>query len=117
MFRQKIVWQIILIAWTGLMATAQTKPPTYYQDIRPILGSQCLGCHKTGGIAPFSLEDPATVESKATLIAAVTAAGYMPPWMPGPDSPEFLNERKLTEAQKAILSAWAKAGAPLGEPR
>ena len=99
--------------WIG--GSAQSKTPTYYQDVKPILDAQCIACHKQGGIAPFSLTEPQEAIAKAQQIAAVPASGYMPPWPPGPDSAEFLNERKLTDAQKATLAAWAQAGAPLGQ--
>ncbi|MCL6529842.1 MAG: hypothetical protein K6T70_06960 [Meiothermus ruber] len=98
-----------------LAGLAQPRTPTYYQDVKPILEAQCVGCHKPGGIAPFSLTEPQDAVARAQLIAAVTASGRMPPWPPGPDSPEFLDQRKLTEAQKATLAAWAQAGAPLGQ--
>lgn len=105
------------VGLVGVWGLAQGQPPTYYQDVKPILDAQCVGCHKTGGIAPFSLETAQAVQDKAQLIVAATASGYMPPWPPGPDSPEFLNQRKLSETQKAILAAWAQAGAPLGQAK
>ncbi len=114
---KRIIWLVGVLGLGWAFSLAQTKTPTYYQDVKPILEAQCMGCHKTGGIAPFSLQTPQAAQEKAPLIAAVAASGYMPPWMPGPDSPEFLNERKLSQTQKAILAAWAQAGAPLGEAK
>lgn len=111
---KKLLSSLTLLA---LFALAQPQAPTYYRDVRPILEANCLGCHKSGGIAPFSLETPQAAQQFAPSIAAVTASGYMPPWMPGPDSPPYLNERKLSPEQKALLTAWAKAGAPLGESK
>lgn len=115
---KNIVWiglgmALAVTVWT--LGVAQSKTPTYYQDVKPILDSQCVACHKAGGIAPFPLTEPQDAVSKAQAIAAVTASGYMPPWPPGPDSAPFLNERKLSDVQKATLAAWAQAGAPLGQ--
>ncbi len=95
-------------------ATAQQYVPTYYVDVQPILEKNCVSCHTTGGIAPFSLTTPDEAVKRAAQIGAVVESGYMPPWPPGSDSPRFLNERKLGQASKQILVDWAKAGAPLG---
>jgi mono/diheme cytochrome c family protein len=96
-------------------ATAQQYVPTYYVDVQPILEKNCVSCHTTGGIAPFSLTTPEEAVKHAAQISAVVESGYMPPWPPGNDSPRFLNERKLGQASKQILVDWAKAGAPLGK--
>jgi len=89
--------------------------PTYQNDVQPILERQCQGCHRDGGIAPFSLEGYARASQKAALIAAVTQARYMPPWMPGPKTPALKYERKLTDDEIKVLGAWAAASAPLAE--
>jgi mono/diheme cytochrome c family protein len=96
-------------------ATAQQYVPTYYVDVQPILEKNCVSCHTTGGIAPFSLQTPEDAVKHAAQIGAVVESGYMPPWPPGDDSPAYLNERKLGEASKKMLVDWAKAGAPLGK--
>lgn len=112
-----IKWVVILATLLGeIVVLAQPKAPTYYQDIKPILDKHCIGCHVTGGIAPFSLTSPQEAVKRAPVIAGVTAANYMPPWPPGGDSPEFLNERKLSAEEKALLLAWAQTGATLGNP-
>ncbi|PYE56595.1 monooxygenase [Deinococcus yavapaiensis] len=90
--------------------------PTYHGDVRPILEANCAGCHMPGGIAPFSLRDADLAKRMAPDIAAAVSSGHMPPWMPGPDSPPLQNERRLTPRQIGTLVAWAKAGAPLGDP-
>ena len=110
-------WIVLsLMLSLGIAALAQPKAPTYYQDIKPILDKHCIGCHVAGGIAPFALTTPQEAIKHASVIAGVTAANYMPPWPPGGDSPEFLNERKLSAEEKALLLAWAQTGATLGNP-
>ncbi len=32
------------------------EPPTFSRDIAPIVFENCIGCHRAGGSAPFSLE-------------------------------------------------------------
>ena len=93
---------------------AQGITPTYYTDVQPIIEAHCAACHIDGGIAPFPLQSGADAVKWAARIAVVTKSGYMPPWTAGPDSPAFLNDRRLGVATKQILSDWAAAGAPLG---
>ena len=88
--------------------------PTYNKDIAPILNSQCAECHRPGEVAPFSLLTYSDAAKRASLIAAVTAKRFMPPWKPEPGYGSFQHERRLTDDQLALIAAWAKAGAPEG---
>ena len=38
----------------------------------------------------------------------------MPPWKPDGDSPTFVDERRLTDAQIGLIDRWVRAGAPEG---
>jgi mono/diheme cytochrome c family protein len=107
----------LLSFWLTPMIVSSQTPPTYYGHVANIIAQNCLGCHTTGGIAPFSLEDPATVVRLAAGIAYVVQKNIMPPWPPGPASPPMLNERKLSPEAKETILAWVKAGAPLGDPQ
>src|SRR5262249_16865654 len=93
-------------------------PPTYSRDVAPILDSKCASCHRLGGIAPFSLTTSADAKAHATGIVAMTKAGLMPPWMPGPDSAPIVgrDHRRLTSDELKTLAAWSSAGAPPGNP-
>jgi len=88
--------------------------PTFSHDVAPILYKACAECHHAGGVAPFALVTYDDAAKRARLIATVTARRYMPPWLPS--TPHFLNERKLTDAEIALLNRWADAGAPEGNP-
>ena len=55
---------------------------TYSRDIAPILLEKCVGCHREGDIAPFSLDTYDAVRQRGRAIADVTARRYMPPWKP-----------------------------------
>lgn len=94
--------------------------PTYYHDIEPILEANCLGCHIEGGIGyslfPMDSVETITDPDNADYIAFVVAIDYMPPWQPGDLSQPMLHERKLTFSEIAAITAWADAGAPLGDP-
>jgi hypothetical protein len=99
----------------GVVQSQTQAPPTYYGQVEAILAANCLGCHIAGGIAPFSLENPETVVRLAHGIKYAVENNIMPPWLPGPQSPAMLDERKLTSEDKATLLAWVAAGTPLGD--
>jgi hypothetical protein len=52
----------------------------------------------------------------ARSIAAKVSAGAMPPWHADPASGEFLNDRRLTDADKETILKWVSNGAPEGNP-
>jgi len=109
-----------------LGACRQTAPSvTYHANIAPILNQQCASCHRpiTGDPndplcvagAPFSLLDYKTVKLHANEIAEATATRAMPPWLPEPGPHRFANERRLSDAQIALIQQWVDQGAPEGE--
>ena len=103
----------------GGSAAAAGQPPglvTFARDVAPILHANCVGCHRPDGIGPFSLTTYADARPRAARIAAVTAERRMPPWKPIPGQGRFRNERRLAEAEIALLSRWAATGATEGDP-
>jgi len=93
--------------------TAQT--PTYFEDVEPIIITNCAVCHKPGGYGPFSLINYEQVKRKGTFISHVVATKYMPPWKADPDFRSFKNERILTETEINTIVSWVKAGMPEGQ--
>ena len=51
----------------------------------------------------------------APMIAEVVGNGRMPPWHADPRYGDFVNARRLTETDKAVLIRWAESGAAEGE--
>jgi hypothetical protein len=102
----------------ALAARGRTAAPTYYRDVAPILDQKCTTCHRLGGIAPFSLTTARDARAHAGGIVALTRAGLMPPWPPAADSVALVgrDRRRLTARELQTLAAWAKAGAPAGNP-
>ena len=90
--------------------------PTYHGDVESILAANCVGCHTEGGIGEFPLDSPEAASEMAAKIVGAVGEGLMPPWPPGPDSRPMKDERRLSSDEKALLVAWARAGAPLGRP-
>src|SRR5712691_13060288 len=94
---------------------AATAAPTFNKDIAPILYQNCATCHRPGEVAPFSLLTYQDAAKRASLIAAAVGGRFMPPWKAEPGYGSFANERRLTDAQIALIKDWAKAGAPEGD--
>jgi hypothetical protein len=89
---------------------------TYSRDIAPIMHANCARCHREGEVAPFALVSYADAAKRVRQIVRVTQSRFMPPWKPEPDFGHFVDERRLTDREVEILSAWAEAGAPEGDP-
>jgi hypothetical protein len=92
--------------------------PTW-DDVAPVFAAKCAGCHQQGGVAPFSITNVLTAKAYARSILAMTAAGAMPPWMPGADSPPILgsSRRLLTADEKFLIASWVRGGARVGSGR
>jgi tetratricopeptide (TPR) repeat protein len=97
-------------------ASIRAAAPTFHRDIAPLLHAHCAVCHRPGQAAPFSLLTFADAQKRAADLVAVTQRRVMPPWLPGPASPEFLGARRLSDAEVDTLRRWAEAGAPEGDP-
>lgn len=99
----------------GPAALAAQQHPTFATDIAPILYRQCVACHRPDGPAPFSLITYRDARDRAALIAAAVEARRMPPWLPDPGAVRFANERRLSNAQIALIGRWVEAGTPRGD--
>lgn len=95
----------------------QTPVPTFSKDVAPILYTHCTSCHRPGQIAPMSLLTYADARPYARAILEEVGDGHMPPWHAEAAPGTFLNERRLTAAEKTTLLAWASGGAPEGDPK
>ena len=108
---------LLLAACTFESGDTGTAGPTYYRDVRPILDRSCARCHTDRGLS-ISFDDPASVQALATSIQARTQAGTMPPPSPDPSCADYDGSESLflSDTDKLLLSDWADAGAPLGDP-
>src|ERR1700676_3312952 len=89
-------------------------PVTFHREIAPIVYRDCAPCHRPGGSAPFSLLTYEDVKRHASQIAKVTRDRYMPPWLPESGYGDFVDARRLTDAQIQLIQAWVKQGTPAG---
>jgi tetratricopeptide (TPR) repeat protein len=90
---------------------------TFSKDIAPVLFERCAGCHRPDGSAPFSLLTYQDARSRATQLAAVTAARTMPPWQPEPGHGDFEGSRRLSDSEIQLFQRWAQQGVPEGNQR
>lgn len=97
-----------------LTPKAQPNPITFNGQVAAILHRHCAICHRPGGAGPFSLLTYVDARQRASLIAAVTASRYMPPWQPARGKGVFAHARRLSDADIAALRTWAVQGAPQG---
>jgi hypothetical protein len=101
---------------------SQAKPeggvvPTYTKDVAPILFRNCTTCHRPGEIGPMALLTYEDVRPRAKAIRDKISEGAMPPWHADMPHGTFLNERGLTDAEKATIFRWVANGAPQGDPK
>jgi tetratricopeptide (TPR) repeat protein len=104
---------ILILAVPGGSPGVRT---TFNRDIAPIVYKNCAPCHRPGESGPFSLLTYSDVKRHASQIADVTKRRFMPPWLPDAAHGEFVEERRLSDAQIEAIQQWVKQGAPLGSP-
>jgi len=103
----------VALAIAGL---ASAGVPTFNRDIAPILYQNCSNCHRPGEVAPFALLTYQDAAKRAKQLAAITQAHVMPPWKAEPGYGNFMDVRRLSDRQIALISDWANNGAPEGDP-
>ena len=113
---------LVLAATGAVMAgqagpTVSAQPPTFSKDVAPIVFKNCAGCHRPGESAPMSLLTYADARPWARAMSRRVAEGSMPPWHADAESGTFENERRLSADEKAVMTRWADAGAPEGNPK
>jgi mono/diheme cytochrome c family protein len=112
-----MVKQFVIVSFglAALGTAASAATPTFNKDIAPILYANCATCHRPGEVAPFPLLTYQDAAKRASLIAGAVGGRFMPPWKAEPGYGDFAGERRLTDAQIALIQNWDKAGAPEGD--
>ncbi|MBX9790626.1 MAG: alkyl hydroperoxide reductase [Pirellulales bacterium] len=109
------------IATTAPVGCPMSTPPadapvTYSRQVSAILNSHCVQCHRPGEVAPFALLTYEDAAKRAAYISDVVSTHRMPPWQARPTHVPLRGARVLTQHEIDLLTAWAKAGAPEGNP-
>jgi thiol-disulfide isomerase/thioredoxin/mono/diheme cytochrome c family protein len=108
------------------VAAASAAPAvTYARDIARIMQSNCIECHRSGGVAPFSLDTFESVSRRASMIRSVVEEGIMPPWFASPHAnadgkpaaSPWANDRSLSRAERDAIVTWIAAGKPKGDDK
>ncbi|MGA9767464.1 MAG: thiol-disulfide isomerase [Blastocatellia bacterium] len=110
---------VMVLALT-LMTTTQTTTaatPTFSKDVAPIIYKNCANCHRPGDIAPMSLLTYENVRPWAKSIREQVATRQMPPWHATQPSGTFLNDRRLSDADRDTLIRWVDGGAMKGDQK
>ncbi|NCG20026.1 MAG: hypothetical protein GWP91_13545 [Rhodobacterales bacterium] len=95
--------------------------PTWHQDVAPIIGPNCSGCHSEGQIAAYRpLLTYEQSQPWSALIADEVSARTMPPFIADfeGDCPErfpLIHDRRLAKSDIDTLTRWHACGAPLGD--
>ncbi|HXJ79483.1 MAG TPA: hypothetical protein VMS64_12490, partial [Candidatus Methylomirabilis sp.] len=89
---------------------------TWSRDIAPIVQQHCQGCHHPGDIGPFPLVSYDDVYRERKKILRAVERRKMPPWKPVPGFGDFLDVRRLSDAEIASIREWVAADAPEGNP-
>jgi hypothetical protein len=90
---------------------------TFNKDVLPILQQKCQVCHRPGEIGRMPLTTYKGTRPWARAIKTAVAAKVMPPWFADPRYGHFANEKRLTDAEIALISTWVDAGAPEGDTK
>lgn len=101
---------------TVLWGNSKAQNPTWTDGIAKIMYANCTSCHRTGGIAPFSLLTYDDASANALGIDyAITST--MPPWNADPNYKRYAHERVLSQSDIAKIQQWIANGTPSGDLR
>jgi len=102
---------------SGAAAASHTTNPTFNKDVLPILQKNCQTCHRPGEVGPMGLLTFQETRPWAKAIKAAVLSKKMPPWFADPHFGQFLNDRRLSDADVKTLVTWVDGGAPEGDPK
>lgn len=117
-----LVFATVLMALGAQELQAQNgsedEPPTFSEDVAPIVQENCQVCHREGSIAPMAFEDYRDVRRYARRIQNQVSRRLMPPYHldTGVGIQEIKGDWRLTDEEIQTIQAWVAAGTPEGDP-
>lgn len=99
---------------------------SYHNRISRIIQSNCLECHRDGGLAPIKLDSYDDVSEYSEMIKEVVLKRIMPPWFAAPLSKDieipdgsihWSNDRSLSAREIKDLVHWIDNGMPEGNAK
>ena len=91
-------------------------PLTFANQISRIMDRRCNFCHLDGGIGPFTMTTYEGVSAVKDFIEFNVANDIMPPWRASDACEELVDSQALDPAEKEMILAWVRSGAPEGDP-
>lgn len=88
---------------------------SFASTVQPILEQNCVSCHISGGPGwdTIAFDTAADAAAIADDIALVTEIRFMPPWLPGGESPAFEHDWSLSDEEIQTIADWAADGGGL----
>lgn len=105
---------LVAVAVAAALA-APASAQTYYEDVRPLLDQNCMTCHSEAGVA-FSMADAERTYRRRRAIRTAVAERQMPPWLAEAGHQQYVGDRSLSAAEVKIITDWAQADYPKGDP-
>tara|TARA_B100000809_G_scaffold55864_1_gene51795 strand:+ start:9977 stop:11248 length:1272 start_codon:yes stop_codon:yes gene_type:complete len=98
-------------------SNGEQREVTWSSDVAAIFQEKCQDCHRPDSIAPMSLLTYDQAKMFAPVIKYRVENRVMPPWHLNPNVgiQNFINNRGLTEEERATIVAWADQGALEGD--
>jgi peroxiredoxin len=90
---------------------------TYAKEVSRIVQKNCQECHRPGQIGPMALLTYDDAAAWSEMIREVVVEKRMPPWYADPKHGKFLNDRRLSDADRDTLLAWIEQGCPKGDDK
>ena len=92
--------------------------PTYYQDVAPILATNCVTCHRADGSGPFILDTYEMAKATATMIEDSVSMRRMPPFHVdnSGECHTFEHSAWLSDEDIQTIAEWVANDTPEGEP-
>jgi len=88
---------------------------TYCGMIAEVLNRNCVQCHRDGEIGPFALTDYDEVVGWGDMMVEVISQHRMPPWHATSTHASFINERRMSSADRDAIQQWVDGGMPYGD--
>lgn len=105
----------VVLSTRNPVLVAQETTPVFTKDVAPILYKNCTGCHRQGGLGPFSLLEYDSAKANVDDIKDAVRSGFMPPWHAEGPHGTFLNDRRLSAIEKSTILRWIDGGAKRGD--
>jgi peroxiredoxin len=85
---------------------------SYADDVAPILRDRCAGCHRDGGVAPWSMNGHLMVQGWSTMIKETLLTRRMPPGQVDYHyAADFEDVNHISNHEMQVLMQWINEGA------